>query len=1060
MSLFQPTNISPSAFIGIGGGVVAQNDAVSVSWQINGTSAMTSFSIAFYLNDAAGTKVYETDQLTTGCPFYGTDQNGKPQLFSYRLPNTTWDSLGFTNGNQYKMYITQNWDGGSVVQRSPSVFWMKAKPTLALDGFLGLLDSVSQTFYATFSQEQGDTVNWCRWQLAFKTSPSTRDLIEDTGEISTGLLQFAYDGFLSSNTYSVMCTVQSSSGVTVSTGWQDFEVYYETSSSENSLSVSFTKDGAALIDLFGENGSMVPDLAENTQYAFDDSGALLLSSGNLNWNKRFNRDLNIPQPFSLCWQGTSSAFLRFLNFDDSFVTTAVSVSHDGNTAYIGGSYQDPETLVESYTVRVFSISSNSLDFLYSIPQLDVDVVRFIATDPSDSVMVVGGEAGAQIYSISNISASYVRTIEEVGTSPRCLCGAFTNDQRFFMGGNFGLAQFSYIGTVFTFTTSENYPDETIVTMSVSANSSYLAIGLQSGLDTIADVFSIKNNTFNAYASIIPQSGASIVACNQIVFSPTSDPFFALSGYYLANGQMTTINAIYKLPDDSSGDITKQVDIPIHPSGTQDTVSRFVFMQDGNSLLKLWNRGTFGAYYGWNPENPTVCTFHSTVSFPSYGYAAYSSNHRVLIAGSNDFLSAYLFMPYQTKLFELTGSDNYSTLTVWRNGEKFTINSTNQQSQDVAFQSERARIQIRPDSVTVSFDTTEYNAVVVPISTSVPNVTSIQLFPSLTEFLWIMKGDSADFTPYDTATITPDTYFVTQFPLGTLSAIGYATIGGSNYIYRKDENDRLSLLSRILTYYGQIKDYGLKSGSYYQYRLLQKGATEPTVSSMVSRDVCIRYRSYYLIEATQDPNVQTVFHALNVWRFGCNVEAGSVSNNNTPNWITNFTKYRYRQTVSRMGKSGKLSALLSNVKDCSYQDTVAQMEALYALSESTNPLFLKDMKGNLYMVQISGPIVQTINTKSALQEVKVSVPWEEIGSAEKISLIKLPTDAGWKKNQVQQVKLTVDSNSGVLSAVYPNAYQGSEFYMQNRSLFARTDEDMPAAQFTLENGTVFVQTEDS
>ena len=149
-----------------------------------------------------------------------------------------------------------------------------------------------------------------------------------------------------------------------------------------------------------------------------------------------------------------------------------------------------------------------------------------------------------------------------------------------------------------------------------------------------------------------------------------------------------------------------------------------------------------------------------------------------------------------------------------------------------------------------------------------------------------------------------------------------------------------------------------------------------------------------MEATPDTTYENVFHVQKVWRFGNNMEFGSVSNGNTPSWLNNFTPYRYRQPATTSGKSGTLQALLSNAANGQYNDTAQMMDELFAASLTTNPLFLKDMKGNLYMVSISAPITQTVDTQNGVQQVTVSIPWEEIGSTDGIALIQLPTDEGW------------------------------------------------------------------
>jgi hypothetical protein len=235
-------------------------------------------------------------------------------------------------------------------------------------------------------------------------------------------------------------------------------------------------------------------------------------------------------------------------------------------------------------------------------------------------------------------------------------------------------------------------------------------------------------------------------------------------------------------------------------------------------------------------------------------------------------------------------------------------------------------------------------------------------------------------------------------------------------------------------------------------------TEHYVAS-VSAPVCQQLRAYYLIEASQDDTDPSVYHALRTWRFGNNISAGSVSNNNTPSWLTNFTPYRLRQPSTRAGKSGTLQALLGNVntESYTYQDTVEMQEQLYESSLSLNAFFLKDMKGNLYMVHISSPITQTVNTLSKVQQVTVSVPWEEVGDASQVSLIQLPSDEGWKENEVSQVTLSVDLETGMLAATYPFPYYGTTFSLRHAELVASTKDFVPQANLSISDGSVQLET---
>lgn len=228
--LFQPSNISPSTFSGIGASVVDVLQGLTVSWQVNGDTPMLAYQITILQNDSTSTFMYSTGKITLSTPFQTHDKNGAPQFFSTQISAATLSSCGIVNGyaNGYKTVIKQWWgdtDADSVEQSSASVFFTKATPTLSIDTISA--NSISTTITATYSQAQGDSVSTVEWIFAVAGSESSP--IEQTGAITTQILSFDANGLMSGTTYSIRCNVVTSSGFLVS-DYKTFSVSYSVTS--------------------------------------------------------------------------------------------------------------------------------------------------------------------------------------------------------------------------------------------------------------------------------------------------------------------------------------------------------------------------------------------------------------------------------------------------------------------------------------------------------------------------------------------------------------------------------------------------------------------------------------------------------------------------------------------------------------------------------------------------------------------------------------------------------------------------------------------------------------
>ena len=299
--LFQPTNIFPSTRGGLGNGTVDATKALKVTWQINGNSALTAFSITIYANDANSTQKYTTGKITSGCPFYGTDYAGNIQFFSYTISASTLSSNGITNGNEYKLIIQQWWSASeSVTQTSAAAFITRKTPTLTMNAISSPLAVRSYTFGATYSQAQGDALNWVRWMLAY--AGDTDNPIYDSQNIyGTAQLAMTYDGLFKDTSYAVRCMIQTENGVEADTGWTTFSVSYSSQEIPGAI-VAQKSCGRSAIELSWPALQYIPATMTGT-YSRTTSGMLVLNSGaSAVWNEVNGSSMSFAPPWTLFYK--------------------------------------------------------------------------------------------------------------------------------------------------------------------------------------------------------------------------------------------------------------------------------------------------------------------------------------------------------------------------------------------------------------------------------------------------------------------------------------------------------------------------------------------------------------------------------------------------------------------------------------------------------------------------------------------------------------------------------------------------------------------------------------
>lgn len=308
MAIYQPKFVLPDVRSGIGLGTIDATQDMVVSWIINGSSALDSFEIVICDNDTASTQLYTTGQITSGCPAYGTASNGATVPFSYTIPAANLSTANITNGNEYKLIITQWWSvNDSVTQSSASVFITRATPTLTIStiGVGGVISTRYYTFTGNYSQAQGDVLNFFRWQIAY--ADDTANPIFDTGNISgTMNLSCYFDGFFADTNYAIQLTVQTENGIEASTGWEPFSCAYTAASVSGDVTANCVGGtDAVLVEWTGIG--YIPATAVGPYSISDDYILSLPADSTITWNEVSLAPMSFSEPWCVLWKGKLTA---------------------------------------------------------------------------------------------------------------------------------------------------------------------------------------------------------------------------------------------------------------------------------------------------------------------------------------------------------------------------------------------------------------------------------------------------------------------------------------------------------------------------------------------------------------------------------------------------------------------------------------------------------------------------------------------------------------------------------------------------------------------------------
>lgn len=244
----------------------------------------------------------------------------------------------------------------------------------------------------------------------------------------------------------------------------------------------------------------------------------------------------------------------------------------------------------------------------------------------------------------------------------------------------------------------------------------------------------------------------------------------------------------------------------------------------------------------------------------------------------------------------------------------------------------------------------------------------------------------------------------------LTAAGYS-------VYRRESSQSvLKKIADVDATTGQLRDYSAQSGHEYVYYIFPKDAQYFLTEPMVSDPTPVQYWVWSILEAAQDAT--GVYQILKSYLFRMGeggVKEGQFSNNNAPQLLKNFTRYPTRQPETSNFLTGNVSGYIGAVSwdDGGYVDTLTQSEAIFALSNTENDLFLLDPKGHFLKIHTSEAISMFVDNKKLQLPQTMTVGWAEVGSTEGVSIVAAPGGEYYPTDAIVSTMLSIDVNSGAL-----------------------------------------------
>lgn len=1037
------------------------------SYSVNGVTQFVSFIVANAAYFVSGNTIYFNFSHDTGWILTnGNNSRAKTDItfsVSETQPSGTQLSgvVAVSSGDTfYNQFFT--------VQNSASSFITRTKPTLAITPLTTTpVASATQSFTATYSQAQGDSINTVRWRLYNADDMTTP--VDDTGNISTSVLSYEYNGLFDGQSYSVICTVTTENGVTVS-ATLDFSVQYEQGTyTGNFTAQSLCYEDSTLLKwdtILGILGVATPEnsaVIANGQLSLAENGAVT-------WSQQMGDDgtlqsLNIQNPWTAVWNGALtlniSGYNNEIDSDGIRVLSSAAFNPTGSLLVVAGGINDV-----TYTGNAYCFTATNQQLVYKselpvvgkneITGKDENYVIAASFNSTGDTLILakGRRGGISYYSVSNEQINYVGEIDLSSVLDGTDDYYYITDAVFspsdsnllIVSGNnypfnpptsggswikYALKQgdnFSAFVDVPNAVSEEEKPDHTNITFNEDGTVFVVALGEVGDNRIHFKMFNVQMHSFT-FVNTVEATGANLLSMSLkgevFVCAISQGASSVLQLYSVTESGLIFQSQIsydnFQLTDLAISKDATSV-ICVGTKGTAALISQIKIYKIYNGSISFLT----DLPYAPNPVpqyitkaifNPIDSMLVTTAAYP--GTVAYYSKQTLFVINSSisieKFLCEVCFFNQAEKnqLFLTNNTMTKGVITLTSNNvEVFSFN-----------------------------DITYLGKQELPITYEQPNISSVQLQgEQVCNYFSIIDGDGTNIEQYLTdSTFVPEWNNAQGYVVDLLADFNYgldggtATATGTGFrIYRRttDGSENIELVTLPSTTIA-LRDYGIKSNESYIYDFYVYDANGAFmgVRSTEATPLKRQFKRFSLL-STQYNESDNCYHVVKEYQFSCNIQDMTVSNNSNKSYVQNFTPYPTVFQSTANYASGTLQALIGfvDMKAYKYWDSTQLMDELNALSTTTNTLFLKDMKGHLWMVDV-GTVQMTATQKTREMQVTISLPWTEIGDASNVSIIQTPDDEGWNiDTQVLDVKLDVDVETGLLQVVYPFPYNGTAFYL--------------------------------